>query len=163
MAMEFWVEQNQCWSDRYQGDWPECEDTEDFFEALCVFLRVCNEYLDECIDDDWDDGEWRNRVEDICKVQGKNAGESFADFLARSKTIESTGTVYVTLDSSDECILEFYADYDPDDGIWRASGLLVGAENVEIFIQEYHHLLSGISEKGVLKLKSLWRFNELSQ
>lgn len=163
MAKKFWVDQNQCWSDRYQGDWPECEETEEFFEALRVFLRACNDYLDECIDDDWDDGEWRNRVEDICKVQGKNAGESFAEFLKRSKTIGSTGTVYVTLDSSDDCILEFYAEYDADSGIWRASGLLVGEKNFEIFKKDYHHLLAGISEKEFLKLASLWRFNELSQ
>lgn len=160
---KYWVDQNKCWSDWYQGDWPECEETEDFFEALCVFLETCNTYLDECYDDDWDGGEWRKLVEDFCEGNGKAAEESFADFLKRENSIDSTGTVYVTLESSDDCLLEFYAEYDADAGIWRASGLIVGDENFELFKKDFQHLLAGISENKSKKLEGLWRFNELSQ
>ena len=51
-----------------------------FFKALCVFLEICNTYLDECYDDDWDGGEWRKLVEDFCEGNGKAAEESFELF-----------------------------------------------------------------------------------
>ena len=63
-----WVDQNKCWSDWYQGYWPECEESEDFFEALCVFLETCNTYLDECYDDDWDGGNGGNWLRISAKV-----------------------------------------------------------------------------------------------